>query len=297
MDHYSTLYKFYMLGDQVFHAVKKCIFNGNGKLENLVLAAQVGVFVNIDSEFDLENIVATARIDGKRVNVLLRINPDVDPKVHPYVATGNKNSKFGIGNEKLQWFLDEVKAHPEELTLVGGTLPSWIHHYQGYSSFEMDYLNIGGGLGIDYYHTGAVLPTPRDLINTVLELVLSRNLNLIIEPGRSLLANTCYLVNQLTGVKTNGTKKFMVIDGSLAELIHPSLYDAYQHIELVSPETSTFDVVGPACESKIRPPLQSIQKLDQNARNQELSLNHGENSRKTQCFTLKSSKSKEITKE
>ncbi|GAU41405.1 hypothetical protein TSUD_244900 [Trifolium subterraneum] len=201
----------------------RCIFNGNGKiLEDLVLAAEAGVFVNIDSEFDLENIVAAARIAGKRVNVLLRINPDVDPQVDIFrdAATIMVN------------YIDEIRA-------------------QG---FEVDYLNIGGGLGIDYYHAGAVLPKPRDLIDTVRELVLSRGLKLIIEPGRSLIANTCCLVNRVTGVKTNGSKNFIVIDGSMAELIRPSLYDAYQHIELVSPapanaEIATFDVVGPVCES------------------------------------------------
>ncbi|KAE9447297.1 hypothetical protein C3L33_20811, partial [Rhododendron williamsianum] len=226
---------------------KRCIFNGNGKLlEDLVLAAQEGVFVNIDSEFDLDNIVSAARIAGKKVNVLLRINPDVDPQVHAYVATGNKNSKFGIRNEKLQWFLDAVKAHPNELKLVGAhchlgstitkvdifrdaavLMVNYIDQIRD-QGFEIDYLNIGGGLGIDYYHTGAVLPTPRDLIDTVRELVLSRNLNLIIEPGRSLIANTCCLVNRVTGVKTNGTKNFIVIDGSMSELIRPSLYGAYQ---------------------------------------------------------------------
>jgi len=81
----------------------RCIFNGNGKLlDDLVLAANEGVLVNIDSEFDLENIVEAAKIAKKKVQVLLRINPDVDPEVHPYVSTGNKNSKFGIRNEKLQ---------------------------------------------------------------------------------------------------------------------------------------------------------------------------------------------------
>ncbi|RVW48275.1 Diaminopimelate decarboxylase 1, chloroplastic [Vitis vinifera] len=248
--------------------------------------------------------------------------------VHPYVATGNKNSKFGIRNEKLQWFLDAVKAHPNELKLVGAhchlgstitkvdifrdaavLMVNYIDEIRA-QGFEISYLNIGGGLGIDYYHAGAVLPTPRDLIDTnytyksgnwvrkpsklwhiispaccnldmaykllvqfvmwiendaqmlietklpsgVRELVLSRDLNLIIEPGRSLIANTCCLVNRVTGVKTNGTKNFVVIDGSMAELIRPSLYDAYQHIELVSPppsdaQISTFDVVGPVCES------------------------------------------------
>ncbi|CAD5171983.1 unnamed protein product [Musa acuminata subsp. malaccensis] len=252
----------------------RCIFNGNGKLlDDLVLAAEKGVFVNVDSEFDLENIVTAARVVGKRVPVLLRINPDVDPQVHPYVATGNKTSKFGIRNEKLQWFLDAVKTHSSEINLVGvhchlgSTITKVVDIFRDAAilmvnfidqiraqGFQVEYLNIGGGLGIDYHHTGAVLPTPMDLINTVRELVLSRDLTLIIEPGRSLIANTCCLVNRVTGVKTNGTKNFIVIDGSMAELIRPSLYGAYQHIELVSPpladaKVSTYDVVGPVCES------------------------------------------------
>ncbi|KAL0329020.1 UNVERIFIED_CONTAM: Diaminopimelate decarboxylase 1, chloroplastic [Sesamum radiatum] len=115
----------------------RCVFNGNGKiLEELILAAEAGVFVNIDSEFDLENIVASAKIVGKKVNALLRINPDVDPQVR--------------------------------------------------------------------------------------DLVISRNLNLIIEPGRSVIANTCCFVNRVTGVKTNGKKNFIVTDGSMAELIRPT---------------------------------------------------------------------------
>ncbi|GJN20964.1 hypothetical protein PR202_gb08406 [Eleusine coracana subsp. coracana] len=202
---------------------KKCIFNGNGKtLEDLKLAAEHGVFVNIDSEFDLEHIVRAARDTGKKVSVLLRINPDVDPQV----------DIFRDAAALMVNFVDEIRA-------------------QG---FELEYLNIGGGLGIDYHHTDAVLPTPMDLINTVRELVLSRDLTLIIEPGRSLIANTCCFVNRVTGVKSNGTKNFIVVDGSMAELIRPSLYGAYQHIELVSPpspdsEVATYDIVGPVCES------------------------------------------------
>ncbi|KAM3240069.1 hypothetical protein ACQJBY_053631 [Aegilops geniculata] len=250
----------------------RCIFNGNGKtLEDLILAAESGVFVNIDSEFDLENIVAAARVAGRQVPVLLRINPDVDPQVHPYVATGNKTSKFGIRNEKLQWFLDSIKSYSNDIKLVGvhchlGSTITKVDIFRDAANlmvnfvdeiraqgFELEYLNIGGGLGIDYHHTGAVLPTPMDLINTVRELVLSRDLTLIIEPGRSLIANTCCFVNKVTGVKSNGTKNFIVVDGSMAELIRPSLYGAYQHIELVSPsagaEVATFDIVGPVCES------------------------------------------------
>ncbi|CAD6270772.1 unnamed protein product [Miscanthus lutarioriparius] len=251
----------------------RCIFNGNGKtFEDLKLAAESGVFVNVDSEFDLENIVRAARATGKKVPVLLRINPDVDPQVHPYVATGNKTSKFGIRNEKLQWFLDSIKSYPDEIKLVGvhchlGSTITKVDIFRDAAvlmvnyvdeirsqGFKLEYLNIGGGLGIDYHHTDAVLPTPMDLINTVRELVLSQDLTLIIEPGRSLIANTCCFVNRVTGVKSNGTKNFIVVDGSMAELIRPSLYGAYQHIELVSPptpgaEVATFDIVGPVCES------------------------------------------------
>lgn len=251
----------------------RCIFNGNGKLlEELVFAAEKGVLVNIDSEFDLQHIIEAGRLAGKQVRVLLRVNPDVDPQVHPYVATGNKNSKFGIRNEKLQWFLDEVKRHPKELLLVGAhchlgstitkvdifrdaalLMVQYIDQIRA-QGFDVKYLNIGGGLGIDYYHSGAIIPTPMDLINTVRELVSSRGLTLVIEPGRSLVANSATLVNWVTGVKTNGNKNFIVINGSMSELIRPSLYGAYQHIELVAPpshdaEVHTFDVVGPVCES------------------------------------------------
>lgn len=251
----------------------RCIFNGNGKLlHELVLAAEKGVLVNIDSEFDLRHIIEAGRLAGKQVKVLLRVNPDVDPQVHPYVATGNKNSKFGIRNEKLQWFLDEVKRHPKELLLVGahchlGSTITKVDIFKDAASlmvqyidliraqgFDVKYLNIGGGLGIDYYHAGAIIPTPMDLINTVRELVSSRGLTLVIEPGRSLVANSATLVNWVTGVKTNGNKNFIVVNGSMSELIRPSLYGAYQHIELVAPpsdeaEVCTFDVVGPVCES------------------------------------------------
>jgi diaminopimelate decarboxylase len=86
------------------------------------------------------------------------------------------------------------------------------------------------------------------------DLLAGRDLTFIIEPGRSLVANAAVLVNRVTGVKSNGNKNFIVIDGSMSELIRPSLYGAYQHIELVSPpaagaKRATFDIVGPVCES------------------------------------------------
>ncbi|CAI5937195.1 unnamed protein product [Closterium sp. NIES-64] len=251
----------------------RCVLNGNGKQQHeLELAAEHGCLINIDSEFDLEHVTAAAEATGKVVNVLLRINPDVDPQVHAYVATGNKSSKFGIRNERLRWFLDQIRAREGKLRLVGahchlGSTITKVNVFRdaarimvGYldeiraQGFPVQYLNIGGGLGIDYSRSNAVLPSPTDLIDTVREIVTDRGLTLIIEPGRSLIGNTAAFVCRVIGVKSNGSKDFIVVNGSMSELIRPALYDAYQHIELVAPtpegaEERSFDVVGPVCES------------------------------------------------
>ncbi|KAK9831322.1 hypothetical protein WJX81_002115 [Elliptochloris bilobata] len=248
----------------------RTIFNGNGKLPwELRLAVEQGVLVNVDSEFDLDNIAAAAEAAGKTARVLIRINPDVDPEVHAYVSTGLANSKFGIRNSHLQWFLDRIRALPSvELVGVHSHLGSTITRVAIFrdaaqimvsfvrqirdQGFNLRYLNIGGGLGIDYHHKGEKLPSPADLIDTVRDVVADLGLTIIIEPGRSMVANAAALVNTVTGVKTNGNKNFIVVDGSMSALIRPSLYDAYQHIELTAPSSEpeqTFDVVGPVCES------------------------------------------------
>lgn len=248
----------------------KIIFNGNGKLpEELEYAVKAGVCINVDSEFDYENIQAAAAKVGKVANVLLRINPDVDPQVHPYVSTGLANSKFGIRNSHLNWFLDRIKSEPK-VNLVGlhshlGSTITKVDIFKDAAEimcsfvervrdegFELKYLNIGGGLGIDYHRKGDILPTPKDLIDSVRDVVNRLGLVLIIEPGRSMVGTSSALVNTVTGVKTNGNKNFIVIDGSMSSLIRPSLYGAYQHIQLTAPcagEVMTYDVVGPVCES------------------------------------------------
>jgi len=266
-------------GNELALAVKlgfeaeRCVFNGNGKLrEELAYGVMMGSLVNIDSEFDFDNILDAAKAVGRKARVLLRINPDVDPEVHPYIATGNKTSKFGIRNEKLQWFLDQIKENEDFMELKGvhchlGSTIATTRPFQDAAvvmtdyikqinsqGFNLEFLNIGGGLGIDYYRgtTGAVLPTPTELIDTVRSTVKEMGLTLIIEPGRSMVGNTSVFVNTVTGVKQNGEKNFIVIDGSMSELIRPALYEAYQHIDLTAPsdgEKKTFDIVGPVCES------------------------------------------------
>ena len=249
--------------------LRRTILNGNGKtLEELRLAVEHGVLINIDSEFDLAHIQQTAKDLDEPANVLIRINPDVDPQVHPYVSTGMKNSKFGIRNERLDWFLNEIRKD-RLLNLVGvhchlgstikkvrifrdatEIMIAFIRGIQA-EGFSPRYLNIGGGLGIDYERTGEEIPTPSDLIDSIRDL-LPKEITLIIEPGRSLVGNTSVFVNRVTGVKTNGNKHFIVTDGSMSELIRPSLYDAYQHIQFIEPvdgALETYDIVGPVCES------------------------------------------------
>ena len=249
--------------------LKRTILNGNGKtLAELKLAIEHDVLINIDSEFDLRHIQQTAKNLNKAANVLIRINPDVDPEVHPYISTGMKDSKFGIRNERLNWFLDEIRKD-NLLNLVGvhchlGSTIKKVRIFRDATEIMLDfmrsiqaegfdahYLNIGGGLGIDYERTGEDIPTPSHLIDSIRSL-LTDDITLIIEPGRSIIGNAAVFVNRVTGVKTNGNKHFIVTDGSMAELIRPSLYDAYQHIAFIEPvegNVETYDIVGPVCES------------------------------------------------
>ncbi len=247
---------------------KKVTYNGNGKtLAELSLAIQHGVMINIDSEFDLEHIKHSTGESGTKANLLLRINPDVDSEVHPYISTGLKNSKFGIMNERLSWYLDKIKES-EKLNLIGihchiGSTIQKTRIFQDTArimmeffkairekGFNIEYLNIGGGLGIDY-EKNQQIPTQKDLIDSIKEYLIE-DMTLIIEPGRSIIGNACVLINRVLGVKSNGNKNFIVIDGSMAELIRPSLYDSFHHIGFIEPingEIKTFDIVGPICES------------------------------------------------
>ena len=249
----------------------KMVFNGNGKmLHELELAVQNNVLVNIDSEFDLEHIIQASKNTGVKARAMLRINPDVDPKVHAYVSTGMASSKFGINNALIGDYLKKIKDNSTNVELlgvhchIGSTIKDvtifrdaalkmveFVDMIRG-EGFDLQYLNIGGGLGIDYERNGEKIPTPKDLIDTVRDLIIKMKLKLIIEPGRSMVGNTTVFVNKVTGVKSNGTKNFVVVNGSMSELIRPSLYDTYQHIEVAEPckgEVKTFDIVGPVCES------------------------------------------------
>lgn len=151
----------------------KMVFNGNGKLqEELNLAVEHGILVNIDSEFDLEHIIQAGKKVGKKARAMLRINPDVDPKVHKYVSTGMASSKFGIDNSKIKQYLDKIKKNADYVELLGAhchigstikdvtvfkdaadKMVEYIEFIRK-QGFNLEYLNLGGGLGIDYEKLG-----------------------------------------------------------------------------------------------------------------------------------------------
>ncbi len=246
----------------------RIIFNGNGKtIDELILAVQHGVMVNIDSEFDLQHIQQAAERVGKPVEVLIRINPEVDAQVHPYLSTALHDSKFGIRNDHLNHFLETIRSS-DLLNLVGvhchlGTTIKKIDVFHDAAQvmikiintiwnegFAIRYFNLGGGLGIDYEKTGD-MPTQSDLIDSIREFITD-DFMLIIEPGRSITGNAGILVTKVIGVKAGVNKNFIVVDGSMTELIRPALYSAYHRVGFIEPvdgEVKTYDVVGPVCES------------------------------------------------
>ncbi|MCI0714023.1 MAG: diaminopimelate decarboxylase [Chloroflexi bacterium] len=239
---------------------KQMILNGNGKtLHELEYAIDVGVMINIDSEFDVKHLHQISQSIRKSVNVLLRLNPDIDPAVHPYISTGLQGSKFGIQPQQVEPFLQNLDAAPL-LNLVGihSHLGSTIENVDVFCQvsavmaeyfvmmrergFPVKYINIGGGLGIDYQRTRPGFAQPEDVVKAIQRELLDDAI-LILEPGRSLVGNAGVLVCNVIGVKLGETKNFIVVDGSMTELIRPSLYQAEHQIAFIEP------VVGPVCES------------------------------------------------
>lgn len=251
----------------------KILFNGNSKSpEEIRQALAAGVRFSVDSIEELENLSEIAKEEGKIPEIAFRINPAVDPKTHPKVATGLKESKFGIPIERV------LEAYGK--ALENGVKPVGIHFHIGSQildlsayeaalkgiydiprelermGIELKFINIGGGLGIDYNGSGA--PTPKDLARVVTPLFeeiasrLRSKPQLQLEPGRSIIGNTTILLTRVNLVK-NASKKFVAVDAGFNLLIRPTLYGSYHRVAVAnkmdSPEEEVYTIVGPICES------------------------------------------------
>jgi diaminopimelate decarboxylase len=264
-------------GGELFRALKadvpasKIVFAGVGKASDEIrdaLEADILMF-NVESPAELQAIQEVARSVGKKARVALRINPDIDPKTHPYISTGLKKSKFGIAADRaMQEFalaaslshievvgvhahigsqLTEITPFIEALKKVVGLIEMLKARGIG-----IRYLNIGGGLGITY--SDEKPPLPHDLSNAILPLVRDLGLTLVMEPGRVIVGNAGILVTKALYLKEGETKSFIIVDAAMNDLIRPSLYGAYHDIRPLDESAGhrakhQVDVVGPVCES------------------------------------------------
>jgi len=248
---------------------KKIVYAGVGKRRDEIEdAIKAGILLfNVESEDELEEIQRAAALLGKRVNVALRINPDVAPNTHAYVATGKGETKFGLDLETVCGIFSSRKRYPD-LNIRG------VHIHIGSqildaAPFEkaikkvlsfiknrkipVDYLNIGGGLGIIYSIEHP--QTARSFAKRVLPLLKRSGLKMILEPGRFISGNSGILVTKVLYNKTTPRKKFVIVDSGMSDLIRPSLYEAYHSIVPVRTDGDArsrpekVDVVGPICES------------------------------------------------
>ncbi len=249
----------------------KIVFAGVGKNPEEIrnaLKADILMF-NVESPAELHAIDEVAASMGRKARVALRINPDIDPKTHPYISTGLKKSKFGISADRA---LEEFKlasslAHIEVVGVhkhIGSQLTEVTPFVEALkkvlklvealksSGIGIRYVNIGGGLGITY--SDETPPLPQDLADAISPLVRDLKCVLIMEPGRVIVGNAGILVTRLLYTKDGEAKRFMIVDAAMNDLIRPSLYGAYHEIRPVretaaSAPKSMVDVVGPVCES------------------------------------------------
>jgi len=248
---------------------KKVVYAGVGKrMDEIRDAIKFGIlFFNCESEDELEAIQEVAKSLNKKVNVAIRINPDVIPKTHSYVATGKGESKFGLDFETVHKIFNSGWRYPN-LNLkgvhihVGSQLldaTPFEHAIEKVLEFitkyriELEYFNIGGGLGIMYSVENP--QTAKDFAKKILPLLKKSKLKIILEPGRFISGNSGVLISRVVYTKRTPRKKFLIIDGGMSDLIRPSLYEAYHKIvpvvlkENASMTSEKVDVVGPICES------------------------------------------------
>ncbi len=247
----------------------KIIFSGVGKSVveiEFALKSKIKCF-NVESLPELDRLNEVAGKLGVKAPISLRINPDVDAKTHPYISTGLKANKFGIAmtdaerayqhaarlphlniigidchiGSQLTDLSPLVAACERLLPLIDQLTAQGIH---------LQHIDLGGGVGIVY--KDEQVPDLQAYAHAVQTLLAGRDLQLILEPGRSLVGNAGTLLTRVEFVKHNEDKNFVIVDAAMNDLMRPALYQAYHHIENVAESTQpeiTADIVGPICET------------------------------------------------
>ncbi|MFM2480718.1 diaminopimelate decarboxylase [Celerinatantimonas sp. YJH-8] len=248
----------------------KVVFSGVGKSSNEIAEAlKAGIFCfNVESEPELDRISQVALQLNKTAPISLRINPDIDAKTHPYISTGLKANKFGIPIERAaEVYRYAAKLPGLEVKGVDCHIGSQLTDLSPFveavdkllklidlladEGIHIHHLDVGGGLGVTYDDEQP--PAPDDYTAALHERLGDRQLMLLFEPGRAIMANAGILVTTVEYLKIGETKNFALIDAAMNDLIRPSLYGAWQAIEPVvvnsTAQERVYDVVGPVCET------------------------------------------------
>ena len=264
-----------LLAKELGFANEHIVFSGVGKTrKEIELALRNKICqINVESEEELLRIANIAKSVGVVAPVAFRMNPDVDVETHPYIRTGFRDNKFGLDFSAIPRLLETLDGHKDSLVLRGLTLhigsqirmiepfklalEKTLSLYQDLQSkgYELSTFDVGGGLGIDYFDPD--LSPEEDLIKSygkLLEGTLGSKVeNILLEPGRVLVARFGYLITEVQYVKQTPHKNFLIVDTGMHHLLRPSLYQAHHRIlplkDTKSPHLVSFDVVGPICES------------------------------------------------
>jgi diaminopimelate decarboxylase len=247
----------------------RIVFSGVGKSEaELRAALDAGVLCfNVESEGELDRLASLASAAGKTAAVSLRVNPDVDPRTHPYIATGLRESKFGIAYDAAMPLYRKAAMLPgirvtgidvhigSQITDIGPFVAAlekvleFVDALQA-TGVRLDHLDLGGGLGIRYRDENP--PALKDYLGSLFGRLGERKLRMLFEPGRSLVGNTGLLLTRVEYLKHGATKNFAVVDAAMNDLIRPALYDAWHEVLPVirrEGPAQRYDIVGPVCES------------------------------------------------
>lgn len=244
------------------------IFSGVGKRDDEITEAvkEDILFINLESSEEMKRVEMMAEALGKEARISIRVNPNIDPKTHPYISTGLHENKFGVDLDtakrmflqaKNSKFLDPVGIHfhigsqlteLEPIREASIIVADLVRTLQAID-INLKFFDVGGGLGVVY--DNEITIDPNAYAQAILSTMTGLDMTIICEPGRFLTANNGYFLTKVLYEKINGDKRFVVVDGAMNDLLRPSLYNAYHKIEVPSREgeASNANIVGPVCES------------------------------------------------
>lgn len=246
----------------------KIVFSGVGKKDVEIkeaIALDI-LYINVESEAELFRVEAIAKELNKEARISIRVNPDIDPKTHPYISTGLSSNKFGVDIEiakrmyilankspnlnpvGIHFHIGSQLTQLEPIKEASVIVASLVRSLKAIK-IDIKFFDVGGGLGIVYDEETTI--SPYNYAQAILESLHGLDLTVICEPGRFIAGNAGYFLTKVLYEKTNKGKRFVIVDGAMNDLLRPSLYNAYHKIEVLNEndEMSPADIVGPVCET------------------------------------------------